>query len=116
MVWAFDEFELDPAACELRRRGRAVVLQPRVFDTLKYLIENNARVVSRQELLDALWKGQQVKPGAVPWCVNHVRRALGQRALDKYPVDTIRGRGYRFVASVRGPGARADSAPPEDRK
>jgi DNA-binding winged helix-turn-helix (wHTH) protein/tetratricopeptide (TPR) repeat protein len=114
VVWAFDEFELDPAACELRRRGRAVVLQPRVFDTLKYLIENNARVVSRQELLDALWKGQQVKPGAVPWCVNHVRRALGQRALDKYPVDTIRGRGYRFVASVRGPGARADSVPPED--
>jgi DNA-binding winged helix-turn-helix (wHTH) protein/tetratricopeptide (TPR) repeat protein len=114
VVWVFDEFELDPGACELRRRGRAVVLQPRVFDTLKYLIENKTRVVSRQELLDALWKGQQVKPGAVPWCVNHVRRALGQRALDKYPIDTIRGRGYRFVASVRGPGARSDSPPPED--
>jgi DNA-binding winged helix-turn-helix (wHTH) protein/tetratricopeptide (TPR) repeat protein len=113
VLWAFDEFELDVLACELRRRGRAIVLQPRVFDTLRYLIENNARVVSRQELLDALWKGQQVKPGAVPWCVNHVRRALGQRALDKYPIDTIRGRGYRFVAAVRRQGAR-DSAPPED--
>ncbi|HVW27159.1 MAG TPA: AAA family ATPase [Polyangiaceae bacterium] len=113
MVWAFDEFEVDSAACELRRRGRPVVLQPRVFDTLRYLIENSSRVVSRQELLDALWKGQRVKPGAVPWCVNHVRRALGQRALDKYPIDTIRGRGYRFVASVRRQGARVDSVPPE---
>jgi hypothetical protein len=89
-----------------------VVLQPRVFDTLRYLIENSSRVVSRQELLDALWKGQRVKPGAVPWCVNHVRRALGQRALDKYPIDTIRGRGYRFVASVRQ-GPRVDSVPPD---
>lgn len=113
MVWTFDEFELDTAACQLRRRGRPVVLQPRVFDTLRYLIENSARVVSRQELLDALWKGQQVKPGAVPWCVNHVRRALGQRALDKYPIDTIRGRGYRFVATVRRQGARSEPPPDE---
>ncbi|HEX4335434.1 MAG TPA: AAA family ATPase [Polyangiaceae bacterium] len=114
MVWTFDEFELDTAACELRRRGRPVVLQPRVFDTLRYLLENSTRVVSRQELLDALWKGQKVKPGAVPWCVNHVRRALGQRALDKYPIDTIRGRGYRFVAPARRQGARADSSPPQE--
>ncbi|HKU38967.1 MAG TPA: AAA family ATPase [Polyangiales bacterium] len=101
MVLSFGPFELDVAACELRREGRAVPLQPRVFDTLRYLVEHRDRLVSRQELIDALWGGQQLNAVAVPWSISHARKALGQRDGEERYIETLRGRGYRFVAEVR---------------
>jgi eukaryotic-like serine/threonine-protein kinase len=102
MLFAFgDDFELDVALCELRRTGERIALQPKVLDTLRYLIEHRDHVVSKQELLDALWDGQHLNDIAVPWSVSHARRALGQQRSDKHPIETVRGRGYRFVAPVR---------------
>jgi DNA-binding winged helix-turn-helix (wHTH) protein/tetratricopeptide (TPR) repeat protein len=101
MLFAFGEFELDVAFCELRRTGARIQLQPKVLDTLRYLIEHRDHVVSKQELLDALWDGQQLNDIAVPWSVSHARRALQQRRSDKQPIETVRGRGYRFVTPVR---------------
>jgi DNA-binding winged helix-turn-helix (wHTH) protein/tetratricopeptide (TPR) repeat protein len=98
MVLAFGPFELDVAACELRRDGRTVPLQPRVFDTLRYLVEHRERLVAKQELIDALWGGQQLNAVAVPWSISHARKALGH---DSRYIETVRGRGYRFVAEVR---------------
>ncbi|HKP59297.1 MAG TPA: AAA family ATPase [Polyangiales bacterium] len=101
MVLSFGQFELDVAACELRREGRSVPLQPRVFDTLRYLIEHRDRLVAKQELIDALWGGQQLNAVAVPWSISHARKALGQRGSEERFIETVRGRGYRFVAEVR---------------
>ena len=101
MLFAFGEFELDVAFCELRRTGERIPLQPKVLDTLRYLIEHRDHVVSKQELLDALWDGQHLNDIAVPWSVSHARRALQQRRSDKHPIETVRGRGYRFVTPVR---------------
>src|SRR5688572_5971555 len=101
VVFAFGQFELDVGARELRRDGRSVPLQPRVFSTLLYLIEHRDRVVSQQELIDALWEGAQLNPIAVPWSISHARRALGQRANSNPLIETVRGRGYRFIADVR---------------
>src|SRR6185503_1110776 len=101
MLFAFGDFELDVAFCELRRTGERIALQPEVLDTLRYLIEHRDHVVSKQELLDALWAGQHLNDIAVPWSVSHARRALGQRRSNKHPIETVRGRGYRFVAPVR---------------
>jgi DNA-binding winged helix-turn-helix (wHTH) protein len=100
MVLAFGPFELDVAACELRRDGKSVPLQPRVFDTLRYLIEHRERLVAKQELIDALWGGQQLNAVAVPWSISHARKALGQRNGEDRYIETVRGRGYRFVAEV----------------
>jgi DNA-binding winged helix-turn-helix (wHTH) protein len=100
MVLAFGPFELDVAACELRRDGRSVPLQPRVFDTLRYLVEHRDRLVSKQELIDALWGGQQLNAVAVPWSISHARKALGQQGQPTRFIETVRGRGYRFVAEV----------------
>src|SRR5262245_26882659 len=101
MVLAFGPFELDVAACELRREGKSVPLQPRVFDTLRYLVEHRDRLVSKRELIDALWGGQQLNAVAVPWSISHARKALGQNGEETRYIETVRGRGYRFVAEVQ---------------
>jgi eukaryotic-like serine/threonine-protein kinase len=101
MVLAFGPFELDVAACELRREGKSVPLQPRVFDTLRYLVEHRDRLVSKRELIDALWGGQQLNAVAVPWSISHARKALGQQDEETRFIETVRGRGYRFVAEVQ---------------
>jgi DNA-binding winged helix-turn-helix (wHTH) protein len=109
MVFAFADFELDVAAGELRRAGEAIPLQPKVFDTLRYLIEHRDHVVTKQELLDAFWEGESMNPVAVPWSISHARKALGQRRSEAGPIETLRGKGYRFVVEVRRtPQAQAD--------
>jgi DNA-binding winged helix-turn-helix (wHTH) protein/tetratricopeptide (TPR) repeat protein len=103
MRFAFGEFELDVGVGELRRGGQPVRLQPRVFDTLRHLIEHRDRVVGKQELIDVCWDGETSNPIAVPWSVSHARKALGQGRSQPGPIETVRGRGYRFVAEVTRP-------------
>jgi DNA-binding winged helix-turn-helix (wHTH) protein len=55
MILAFGDFELDAELYALRRRGRPVKLEPKVFDVLLFLLRHRARVVTKEELLDALW-------------------------------------------------------------
>ena len=78
--YRFGEFELDGDAYTLLRGGRELALQPKVFDLLRLLVERRGRVVTKAELLDALWSGEHVNEGAVPWTIFHARRALGQGA------------------------------------
>jgi DNA-binding winged helix-turn-helix (wHTH) protein/tetratricopeptide (TPR) repeat protein len=101
MLFGFGSFELDLATCELRREGRVVPLQPRVFGILRYLVEHRDRVVGKQELIDALWGGHQLNAVAVPWTINRARKALGTKPSAQGLIETIRGHGYRFVADVQ---------------
>ena len=100
MIFAFGEFELDVRLCVLRRGSEPVAVQPKVFDTLRYLIEHRDRVVTKAELLEVVWDGQRLSGVAVPWTIRHARRALGQAGVDRHPIETVRGRGYRFAATV----------------
>jgi eukaryotic-like serine/threonine-protein kinase len=101
MKFVFGPFELDLAMRELRRDGRPVPLQPRVFRTLQYLIEHRDRVVSKQELIEALWGGYQLNAVAVPWTINRARTALSDAGLAGELIETVRGHGYRFVGALR---------------
>jgi DNA-binding winged helix-turn-helix (wHTH) protein/tetratricopeptide (TPR) repeat protein len=96
----FGQFELDARGYKLRRDGEDVPLQPKVFDAIRYLVENRDRVVLKEELLEALWPGEHVNDTAVPWTISRARKALGQGPEAKYPIETVRGRGYRFSADV----------------
>jgi DNA-binding winged helix-turn-helix (wHTH) protein/tetratricopeptide (TPR) repeat protein len=98
--YRFGDFVVDTASYSLMRAGQIVPVRPKVFDLLRYLIERRERVVPKQELLEALWSGQHVDDFAVPWTVSHTRRALGQDTGAQQPIQTVRGRGYRFVAEV----------------
>src|SRR5689334_14172442 len=115
MRYLFGDFALDTDAYSLSRAGRAQRVRPKVFELLRFLIERRGRIVTKQDLLDALWGAQHVNEAVVPWSVNHARRALGQRGHQKEPIETVYGRGYRWRTTVevlREPDRRAEPASP----
>jgi DNA-binding winged helix-turn-helix (wHTH) protein/tetratricopeptide (TPR) repeat protein len=103
--YTFVGYELDTDAYKLshltREGSQELRLQPQVFDVLRYLVEHRERVVSKDELLGALWPDAHVNEAAVTWSISHARRALGQTRGDKLPIETVHGRGYRFAADVQ---------------
>ena len=101
MIHAFRDCELDEARFELRRGGAVVKLEPKTFDVLAYLIRAPDRVVSKGELLDAVWPGQSVSESVLPKCVAAARRAVGDAPPRGTIIQTVHGRGYRFVAPVQ---------------
>jgi len=110
--YVFGELELDQDGQILRRADQEITLQPKVFDVLCYLIERRGRLVTKTELLDALWAEQDVNEAVVTWSVTHIRRALGQARTDKGPIETVHGRGYRFIGEVAIKARGSELAPP----
>ncbi len=98
MTYLFDEFELDPAQRELRVNGEARPLQPQVFDLLRYLIEQHARVVPKAELLEQLWPDTIVTESSLQRAVSLARSALGDRGPEL--IQTFPRQGYRFVGKI----------------
>lgn len=112
MIHRFADFELDELRRELRLRGREVVLQPRVFELLLFLVKNRERVVTKEELLDALWPGVIVADGALHRAVSLARSALQQGAMAQ-AIRTQARVGYRFCADVAGEVSPGDAAVPD---
>jgi len=108
MVYRFGPFELDDELFQLRRGGAVVPLQPRVFDLLLFLIRKRDVVVTRAELLEHVWGGTVVTKDAVAQAVMALRKGLGDDGESPTYVETVRARGYRFVAPLLG----ATTAPP----
>ena len=94
--------------CELHRTGRRIPLRPKVFDVLSYLIAHRDRVVSQQDLLEHLWPQQFVGEATLKSCIKEARRAVGDTGKAQRIIQTLHGRGYRFVAAVE----EASESPP----
>jgi DNA-binding winged helix-turn-helix (wHTH) protein/predicted esterase len=97
-VFDFEGISLDLQQCTLRRGGGTIELRPKAFDVLRHLVANAGRVVSKQELFDALWPGLAVTDDALVQCVSDVRQALsdsGHRIIR-----TVPRRGYLFAAEA----------------
>lgn len=114
MAYRFLDFELDESRRELRLHGREVAVQPRVFDLLAYLIGHRDRVVSKDELLEALWPDVVVVDGAlqrvISLCRSVLRQGDGVALIRTYP-----RRGYRFCGDVSsGDGHSLESATPDE--
>lgn len=109
MVHRFASFEIDEATREVRTGGRALSLQPRVFDVLVYLVRNRQRVVSKDELLDAAWPDVTVADGSLQRAVSLARHALGEAGAEN-AIRTYSRQGYRFCAEAAGEGT--GPAPP----
>lgn len=99
-IFAFDPFELDEARFELRRSGEPIPIQARAFDTLLHLVKNRHRVVTRAELLNGPWRDLIVTNGSVHQAILLARRALATGGTTREYIQTVRGRGFRFVAQV----------------
>lgn len=103
MIYRFLDFELDNVLFELRRGGGRVPLEPRVLDLLNYLIRNHHRVISPRELREQVWDGVVVSDAAITRAVKKLRSALDEPADGTGSIRTVRGRGYRFAASLAEP-------------
>jgi DNA-binding winged helix-turn-helix (wHTH) protein len=104
----FPPFRLDTANQCLWRRGDTgqearILLTPKAFAVLAYLVEHAGRLVTPDELLEAAWSGRVVEPQAVRKHILEVRVALGDRPKNSLFIETLPRRGYRFIAPVSGP-------------
>lgn len=106
----FGPFRLDPANARLLRDGRTVPLTPKAFDVLHFLAGRPDRLVTKDELLTAIWPDVVVSDASVKVCVREIREALGDDVKSPTYIETAHRRGYRFIAAV---GAAGDDVPAE---
>ena len=99
-TYVFGEFELDERRYELRRRGGALHVEPRVFDLLTYLLRHRERLVAKDELFERVWTEEVVGEDALTYCVKEARKAVADDGTRQRVIRTHRLRGYQFVADV----------------
>jgi adenylate cyclase len=108
-MFQFEGYTLDVACNALRIANREVALRPKTFELLRYLVENPGRLVTKEELLKAIWPNVTVSDQVLTHCVGEVREAIADG--DQAIIKTIPRRGYRFVAPVSRIAASATAAP-----
>jgi DNA-binding winged helix-turn-helix (wHTH) protein len=116
LTFQFEDFLLDPDRRELRRAGTLVAVEPQVFDLINYLVCNRDRVVSRDNLLDAIWNGRVVSESTLASRINAARRALNDSGGEQRLIRTVARKGVRFVGRVEGsrPAEASSSPVPEN--
>jgi predicted ATPase len=101
----FESYVLDTVNGCLWRGGVQISLPPKPFEVLRYLVDNPGRLVTHDELLDALWPETYVQPQVLRTYVLELRKALGDEAGNPRFIQTQPKRGYRFIAAVTESGA-----------
>ena len=123
MPFLFADHVLDVERRELRRGDALIAVEPQVFDLLVYLVRNRNRVVSKDDLIEAVWGGRIVSDSTLTSRINAVRKAVGDSGGEQKLIRTIPRKGIRFVGSVDEASARASGlagtaaaqqAPPPD--
>ena len=119
MRYLFEEYAFDTDRRELHRGVEVVSIAPQVFDLLDYLIRNRERVVSKDDLINAIWNGRSVTDAALTTRLNVARSAIGDSGQEQRLIRTLPRKGFRFVGQVRearevagpNPGDAPESAP-----
>src|SRR5438045_4635523 len=104
--YTFGPFELDTASRSFSRGGQAVALAPKTFDTLLLLVENQGRVLTKAQMMSALWPDIFVEEANLSYQISTLRKAMGEQAAW---IETSPKVGYRFI----GPVQQASTAPVE---
>ena len=106
----FGPFRLSRSNQSLRRDGEEIPLTPKAFAVLLYIAERSGNLVTKNELLDTVWGDTHVTDGALKRCVVEIRKALEDSAEDPCYIQTMHGRGYRFLTAKDHPVAAAAHA------
>jgi TolB-like protein/tetratricopeptide (TPR) repeat protein len=101
MLFWFNNFSLDTARRELRWDGQLRSIEPQVFDLLEYLLRNRDRVVTRDDLLSAVWSGRIVSEATLASRMRSVRLAVGDSGDEQRLIRTVPRKGFHFVGEVR---------------
>ena len=101
MRYLFEDYALDTDRRELHRGAEVVSVTPQVFDLLDYLIRNRERVVSKDDLINAIWNGRIVSDAALTTRLNVARSAIGDSGEEQRLIKTLPRKGFRFVGTVR---------------
>lgn len=99
-IYKFDEFQIDVPNRQLRRDDNPVSLPARAFDLLLALVENNGRLVGKDELFSRVWNDQIVEESNLTVHVSQIRKALGEKSRTPRYIETVPGFGYRFVGAI----------------
>ena len=92
--------ELDTERFSVTKDNEAISIEPKVFDLLVYLMTHREQLVTRDELLEALWPGRIIHDNVLSNDIKLARAALGDDGEQQKFIKTIRGRGYQFVGEV----------------
>src|SRR6202171_6212589 len=117
--YLFEEYAFDTDRRELHRGADVVPVAPQGFDLLDYLIRNRERVVSKDDLINAIWNGRIVSDAALTTRLNAARSAIGDSGEEQRLIKTLPRKGFRFVGPVReaqggtGPAVADNTVEPE---
>jgi TolB-like protein len=101
MIYTFQHYSLDVERRELRRGQDLVPVEPQVLDLLQYLIRNRDHVVSKDELIAAVWNGRIISESAVSSRITAVRQAVGDSGEQQRLIRTVARKGFRFVGEIQ---------------
>src|SRR5215217_2433807 len=99
-VFRFGEFALDCAQRRLLRSGQDVYLPPKTFELLHHLLRNRGRVLTKDELLEAVWPDVNVVENTLAQRIREIREALGDGAHGARFIRTVPRVGYQFMADL----------------
>jgi TolB-like protein/cytochrome c-type biogenesis protein CcmH/NrfG len=112
LLYSFRSYALDTETRELRCDAELIAVEPQVFDLLVFLIENRDRVVGKDELIAAIWRGRIVSESTLTSRINAARKAIGDSGERQSLIRTVARRGLRFVGTLHEPAATSPDAMP----
>jgi pimeloyl-ACP methyl ester carboxylesterase/DNA-binding winged helix-turn-helix (wHTH) protein len=110
LKFLFENHVLDTDRRELWRGSEPIAVEPQVFDLLLYLVRNRDRVVSKDDLIAAVWGGRIVSDSTLDSRINAARKAVGDSGGEQRLIRTIARKGVRFVCAVDEPKAAVSKA------
>jgi TolB-like protein/Flp pilus assembly protein TadD len=120
LLFLFEDFVLDCDRRELRRSRALVPVEPKVFDFLAYVIQNRDRVVTKDELIGAVWQGRIISESALATCIGAARSAVADDGEQQRLIKTLPRKGLRFIGSLhqggQESGAVSVAESPKDRE
>src|SRR5229473_1676767 len=96
----FSPFRLDPANAQLWQDDQEISLRRKTYEVLRYLVDHPGQLVTKAALLDAVWAEVAVSDTMPAICIGELRKVLGDEARTPRYIETVHGRGYRFIAKV----------------
>ena len=98
--FSFEGFQLDLGSGRLSGNAGPIAIAPKALAVLEYLVARPGQLISKDELLGAVWPGVFLGDSALKVCVSEIRRALGDDAKSPRIIETAHRRGYRFIAAI----------------